>query len=350
MVQADWNIKFVTDWDEIYSESFQDRWLQWIENAVNSHVFFHPALCMAWIETYRPLRNLEPLLCIAENKSATVFLPLVLWKQNWKNAFRKIIIPVGYSDFDYHDPLANRSLIQGEWTSFYETLLNKLKHVADFDAIDLNGLTTEVCTAGWRQEKDIAPFTDLAGFRNSEEFLQSLKTSLRGDIRRQIRRISELGSLTLYEYTTVGEALEVLPHFLELHSARWPGAYKAPRFQENLVHHTSGAGILHFTSLKAGDKILSYHLGFEYKQRYYYYMPVIEPLYENLSPGKIHLYKLAEYAFNNGFTIFDHLRGDENYKAGWATDVKKLYGLSLENEPLVSRVKNKLYGLKTRLA
>lgn len=204
---VDWNIKFVTDWDEIYSPSFQAQWLNLVENAVNSHVFFHPALGMAWINTYRPLRNIQPLFCIAENSSAVVFLPLVLWKQNWKNAFRKTIVPVGYSDFDYHDPLTNRSLTTGELASFYETLLSELKSVTDFDAVDINGITAELKTAYWHEESDIAPFTCLADFSDPEDFLQSLKTSLRGDIRRQAGRINKLGNVTLHEYDTVDKAL-----------------------------------------------------------------------------------------------------------------------------------------------
>ena len=69
-----------------------------------AHVFFHPALCMAWLETYRPIRKLEPLFCIGDSNHNHFFLPLVLWRKNWKNAFQKVIVPVGYSDFDYHEP------------------------------------------------------------------------------------------------------------------------------------------------------------------------------------------------------------------------------------------------------
>lgn len=348
-MSSDWNIRFVTDWDEINSPEFQYQWLEWSETAVNSHVFFHPALSMAWIETYRPLRNLKPIFCIAENKSVVVFIPLVLWKQNWKNAFRKIIISTGYSDFDYHAPVASRSLTPAGWASFYQALLHELKAVADYDAIDLNGLTTEAYSEDMQEEQSAAPFTELAELSNSEDFLLSLKTSLRGDIRRQIRRINELGQLTLHEYTNTDEALDVLPQFLALHSSRWPGAYKAPGFHKNIIVHLEELGILHLTSLKSGEKILSYHLGFQYKKKYYYYMPATDRAFENLSPGKVHLFKLVEYAIDNKYNVFDHLRGDENYKTGWATSVRKLYRLNIQNKKTVSRIKNRFCDLKTKL-
>ena len=287
-----WRFSFVTDWETAFSENFSNEWNKYYENAVNSHVFFHPTLCMAWLETYRPIRKLKPLFCIAENDSVVLFMPLVLWTQNWKNAFRKIIVPVGYSDFDYHDPLVNQQLQPDDWASFYKSLTGALKSKVRFDAIEINGIRTEIIGDNWLKEKDVAPYSDLSCFNDSESFLQSLKTSLRGDIRRQIRRISEKGPLILYHYKTVDESLEVLPQFLKLHSRQWPNAYKAPGFHRNLISAGIESGIVDFTSLKCGEKILGYHLGFIYNNRYYYYMPATDHEFENLSPGKIHLYKL----------------------------------------------------------
>lgn len=79
-------------------------------------------------------------------------------------------------------------------------------------------------------------------------------------------------------------------------------------------------------------------------------MPVIDPVFENLSPGKIHLFRLVEYAINNGFAIFDHLRGDENYKTGWTNKTQKLYRFFVENGRPISKVKNTLCNLKAKLA
>lgn len=338
------------DWDEIYSSSFQAKWLQLAENGINSNVFFHPALCMAWIKTYKPLRNLTPLFCSGNNNGTSVFLPLVLWRQNWKNACRKVIVPVGYSDFDYHYPLTKGAIKPRGLSDFYRTLLHNLEQLVDYDSLDINGLIAESNLAAWKEELDIAPVTDLTSYGDTEDLLKSLKSSLRGDIRRQIKRSSVLGPIALYEYDMTDEALEVLPQFLRLHSNRWPKAYKAPEFHKNIIINTINKGLLHFSSLKAGDKILSYHLGFTFTERYYYYMPVIDPEFENLSPGKIHLFKLMEYAINNGFTVFDHLRGDENYKTGWTSNAQKLYRMSIHNEQLLSRIKNGICHLKAKLA
>lgn len=341
-----WNIRIITDWDEIYSPKFQDQWLQWSENAVNSHVFFHPALCMAWIETYRQIRKLEPLFCIAENEQCSFFFPLVLWRKNWKSAFQKVIVPVGYADFDYHEPLFSGVLDNATRTGLYSLVFDKIKCLFTFDEIQINGILTSVEENGWSKETDMVPFCELSSFQNGEEFLQSLTTSLRGDIRRQIRRMEGTGPIRLYQYTDPGKTIKVLPEFLKLHVERWPKAYKAPGFHENLLNRGLLSGTVHFTSLQIGENVVSYHLGFTYNRRYYYYMPAIDAEFENFSPGKIHLYKLMEYAIENGFHVFDHLRGDENYKSGWANDVQSLYEYNWRSGRISSRIKYKLLSVK----
>ncbi len=349
MGNTDWKIKFITDWDEIFSKSFQYQWLKYAENAVNSHVFFHPSLCMAWLETYRPIRKLKPLFCIAENNSVIIFMPLVLWTQNWKNALRRITITVGHSDFDYHDPIVNQQLQPDDWAYFYKSLTDALKLKEEFDAIEINGIRTEINDENWSKENDVAPFSDLKPFLNPDSFLQSLKASLRGDIRRQIRRISEKGPLILYHYKTVDESLDVLPQFLKLHSRQWPNAYKAPGFHRNLISAGIESGIVDFTSLKCGEKIFGYHLGFIYNNRYYYYMPATDHEFENLSPGKVHMYKLIEYAIERSCQIFDHLRGDENYKAGWTNDMQFLFKFSQKNTGIGSGIRNLAYSIKQKI-
>jgi hypothetical protein len=342
-------IEFVTDWKEIYSDSFQERWNNKFDELFNNQVFFHPSLCTAWLDTYRHIRKIDPLFCLAMKDDVEIFFPLVNWKQNWKNAHRKLIIPAGYSDFDYHDPVTSKELSQDEWNSFYSSLLSLLKLRFSFDSIHLNGIRTLINMDHWSPEKDIAPYCNLEKFNNIEQYLQSLSTSIRGDVRRQIRRIEEQGPLDLHQITDIPEALGELPVFLRYHSERWPKSYKAPGFHANLLKYGLGSGTVHFSVLKSGNEKISWHLGFMHNKTYYYYMPVINPLFEKFSPGKIHLLKLIEYSILNGFRVFDHLRGHENYKAGWTDSYSKLYAFKIVNNHPVSFSRELLCSIKNRL-
>jgi CelD/BcsL family acetyltransferase involved in cellulose biosynthesis len=344
-----WEIKFVRSFDEIQSGSFKAHWQKNIEKAEINHVFFHPSLCLGWLDAYRPIRKIEPLFCLAIRGDIQIFFPLVLWKQNWKNAYRKLIIPVGYSDFDYHDPIVSRDLSQEEWHSFYSVLLVYLKSGFNYDSIYLNGIHTAINKEHWSKEKDFAPYCNLEKFSNPEQYLKSLSTSLRGDIRRQIRRIEEQGPLDLQQISNIPEALGELPFFLKYHSEKWPGSYKAPGFHSNLLKYGLGSGTVNFSVLKCGSENISWHLGFMHNKTFYYYMPVINPLYEKYSPGKIHLFKLIEYSIINGYKIFDHLRGDENYKAGWTDSYSKLYAFKMVNNHPVSFSRELLCSIKNSL-
>jgi hypothetical protein len=104
-LKTHWKFHWLTRWEEIWDEGFVRQWQAWLDESPSAHVFFHPAMVKAWMETYLPLRDLLPCFLIAESAAHIVFFPLVFWRRNWKNAFQKLLIPVGYSDYDYHDPI-----------------------------------------------------------------------------------------------------------------------------------------------------------------------------------------------------------------------------------------------------
>lgn len=325
--------EWITDWEIILSPDFQLRWLSYYEQAVDSHVFFHPALCKAWIETYMPLRDISPLFCIATQADSIIFFPLVLWKQNWKNAYRRLLVPVGYSDFDYHDPLIinqTKKCIK----EFYATLLPELNKV-NYDKLIINGITSPGNETNWTKENEICPFCDLSLYAQKDDFLKSLKTSLRGDIKRQIKRLEESGVLSLHKADTA-----MLPDFLNYHSSRWPGAYKAPLFHHKLLVEGLKVAVVDFTVLKIDDIAISWHLGFSTTDRYYYYLPAINPDYASYSPGKIHLLYLMYNSIDRKQSVFDHLRGDENYKTGWTNSLQELYVYSAKKANVLSNIKN----------
>ncbi len=339
--------EWITDWDTIYSEEFQKQWLNWVETALNSHVFFHPDLCMAWIKTYRPIRDLKPLFCIAKMGGTTIFLPLVLWKQNWKNAFQNLIVPVGYSDFDYHDPLIlSTESLEKTANLFFNELLENLQEKYVFDLIHINGILIKVKNSSISLEKDIAPYAEIQKFQTSDDFLNSLKSKLRGDIRRQIRRLSEIENLHLINYQGKQLSTGTLDVFLSSHIKRWPNAYKAPLFHKNIIEAGLKNGIVHFSELKVGTETISWHLGFQFNKTFFYYMPTVDEKWQKFSPGKIHLFKLVEEAINNKLEIFDHLRGEENYKTGWTNNIQNLYQVNLESSKVTAKIKSKMIQLK----
>jgi hypothetical protein len=343
----------MTHWEEIWAPEFEQQWLTWLDQSLSAHVFYHPALIKAWLDTYLPLRHISPLFLVAESGESKVLFPLILWKRNWKNAFQNLLVPAGYADYDYHNPIVASQNpnelpdMVSFWNEFSEILLTK-KCPVKFDRFLLEGIchTAKNPQAETWTQNDFCPWLDLSPFQNPEDFLASLKKSLRGDLRRQERRVSETGVLQ-YEVFSSSQLekiqAELFP-FLSAHSQRWPEAYKAPYFHQKICEQGLKAGILHFSRITIDGISAAWHMGFVFKKRFYYYLPAHEERYQRFSPGKLILLKCIEDAIQKGIWVYDFLRGDESYKTGWTNQRLPLWTLQLDREDLMPKIRNKMVG------
>jgi CelD/BcsL family acetyltransferase involved in cellulose biosynthesis len=349
--QTVWQFHWLTDWREIWQEGFVQQWQEWLDSSFSAHVFFHPALAKAWIETYLPLRDLHPCFLIAESADHTVFLPLVLWHRNWKNAFQWLLIPVGCPDYDYHDPIVVGVKFTFTVDSFWRQFEQELRKTSPvkFDRLALDGIRKSLAPSSinmgnnmnWTRST-VCPWIDLSKFKSPEEFLPSLRTSLRQDLRRQQRRISETGEIQFLVFTeaTEVEAQQELSAFLIAHKRRWPMAYKAPHFHELLIKFGLPAKIVHFSTLRINGNALAWHLSFIYRDRIYSYMPAQEEAFGNLSPGKVLLLKCIEDSIARRLNVYDFLRGEESYKSIWTDKAESLWSFQLNRNYPISQIRN----------
>lgn len=318
------------------------------ESAQSEHVFFHPSIIDGWLDTYYPLQKLMPIYIKASNEVTDAYLPLVLWTKNWKNAFMRTIVAIGYSDFDYHDPI-----IVGEKPDkpairlFWRELIAFLESKYRFDSLSIDGITDSMAIGeGWEQG-EICPQLDLKDINDEDALMKFFKTSLRGDLRRQMRRLEEIGPLQFKEYCSWEEIpTETFNQFMRQHSLRWPNAYKAPRLHENILRYGLKAGIVHFSTLSVGDTEIAWHLGFTYNNHFYYYMPAGNQEFFKFSPTKIHLLFLVRRAIEQGYDVFDHLRGEENYKSGWSNSYKYVNTLTRTNHSIRAKITDSFLKVK----
>jgi CelD/BcsL family acetyltransferase involved in cellulose biosynthesis len=344
-----WKFRTIEGYDYLCEPKFRKEWQQLLDVGEHSHVFFTPDIVKAWLDTYIPLRDLRPILVIAESCDNISLLPLTIWRRNWKNAFMKMIVPIGFSDYDYHNPIFKISPDADSLKSYWLGLIDYLLLHYKYDIIRIDGITDSFISPSgldWHKS-EICPQLNLQNISNEVELMAFFKTSLRGDIRRQIRRLEELGELKYREFSSWDEIPKSTFHdFMCQHTLRWPHAYKAPHFHENLLKAGLGSGIVHFSVLSVGDKEIAWHLGFSYRGRYYYYMPAGNRDYFKFSPTKIHLYYLVKRAVENGYEVFDHLRGEENYKSGWSNDSFYVNSTIVYNQAYNSVLKRKVLEIR----
>lgn len=333
-----WTFEVCQNWESIWSNDYQTQWLHLLDISPHTHIFFYPPLVEVWMKTYLPIRNLTPIFIWGKKNDNEVFLPLVLWKKNWKNAFLKTIVPVGYSDYDYHEPIFKS--LPPDLIGFWDDLYSFLKTTYHPDEIDITGIREEFTskTSEWIKEEG-CPFLSLENIHSNEELMNFFKVNLRNDIRRRIRRLQEQGELHLKEYQSAQEVRTTFEKFMKEHCRKWPNAYKAPHFHENLLSDLLLNSNVHFSSLNLGNTPIAWHLGFSDKETYYYYMPVANHKYTAYSPVKIHLYYLLNRAIRMGYIKYDHLRGEENYKNGWSNGCDFVYHANWNNDKLTTKIK-----------
>ncbi len=85
------------------------------------------------------------------------------------------------------------------------------------------------------------------------------------------------------------------------------------------------SGIGHQSALLVGNTVVSAHLGYVGRGRFYYILPAYDPAYARYRPGHLLLRKLIDRSAQHGDTAFDFGSGDEAYKQSWADRRLPLY-------------------------
>lgn len=371
-----WSFDWITSWDLPGDLD--------LRGCADSHVFFQPELIRAWTETYRPLRRMEPRFLIArasaddeqetvhtppcfaqgatQGRQSTVFLPLVLDRGGWKDAWLRVLEPVGHNEFDYHDPIVSpggtwnaesgtrkvkENIMRSFWKTFQEEIGRKR---GEFDVFCLPrvresciGDISELQVSGFRfQPVEKAPFINLCNHASYEAFLASRSSNLRQGLKRKQRRLAERGAVQfkVYGREETDLALNALTDFRKNHEIRWPRAYRAAGLFENLIKHALPAGLLHLSTIECAGRPASWHVGFVHNNRFYWYMPAYDNTYSQFSPGLLHINSLIEECYRIGVTTFDFLRGEERYKYEWTGDQVTLYSLQMANAAPAAKIKS----------
>lgn len=139
-------VKLYRAWEEVDSSEFIEQWQGWIDEAPDAHVCYHPTILRAWTDTLRSLQHISLLYFVARLNGITFFLPLILWRRNWKNAFLRVIVPAGFPDFDYHDPIVSGHATQEDIDVFRALVEERFiaENKIKYDELSLSGMCIPV--------------------------------------------------------------------------------------------------------------------------------------------------------------------------------------------------------------
>lgn len=140
--------------------------------------------------------------------------------------------------------------------------------------------------------------------------------------RRRIRRLSSLGELKYTRCSTAEELQRYLPPFFAQYcdqragssAAKFLGRPEVRDFYSALARVMLPQGWLHFSVLECGGRPVSFHFGFEYGGRLYWYKPCYDPAVARMSPGKVLLSYLIRDALERNLDELDFTVGAEPFK------------------------------------
>ena len=162
-----------------------------------------------------------------------------------------------------------------------------------------------------------APYLRLPG--SWEEYLAGLDDRYRHEIQRKNRKAEEYFlPLDWYVVENSADLDQEVGEFLTLMSNNpLKEKFLTKAMTSQMI---SAAGIafqegwLQLAFLTIGDRKVAGYLNFDLNNRIWVYNSGIDPLFENLSPGWVLLSKLIQQAILDGKSVFDFMRGNEEYK------------------------------------
>ncbi|HBG47485.1 MAG TPA: hypothetical protein DDW94_10940 [Deltaproteobacteria bacterium] len=258
--------------------------------------------------------------------------PFCLRRASFKDFYGRIAETLSGRSADYGLPAIEKGFEATFVRSVIEDLMEKAgrRTLIEFPHLPLghpstSALASYIRESGMRtvESETVCPVLEFGADSASTE--RSWKRTHRADLRRQRRRLEEIGTLRLNIPGGKEEAVELLPSFFSMHTAEWRARrfnlkfldHRMRDFCGNLVDGLYGKG-LHFSFLSCGAEVISMHLGFLSHGWLLWYMPAYDTAFEKYSPGKVHLHMLTELGQRQGWKGIDFLQGDEAYKLQWS--------------------------------
>lgn len=148
-------------------------------------------------------------------------------------------------------------------------------------------------------------------------------------IRRHSKQLARLGDVVIDHLSDPGQIAPLLEAFFDQHVRRWastpyPSLFNRShnrRFYQEFVSRLGVSGDVVFTVLRVDGRAAAQHLGLRSTGHLLWYKPAFDVTLGRCSPGEVMLKSLVEFAQEQSFAAVDFTRGDEPFKARFASEI-----------------------------
>jgi CelD/BcsL family acetyltransferase involved in cellulose biosynthesis len=290
---------------------------------------------LAWQQAFPPKRLVA--VVARENSRLVGLLPMSLVRTDARGLY--FCQATTFAGGDYQSPVIASgagpdvlpALLDAALDYFGRRIVYRFASIPETD-LAARTLPSHLSSRGLTIAKQVqsAPRLSIGG-RTYGQIESTWSPSHRTDVRRQRKRLTAVGQLSLWRPQKLEDAQTFLEEFFVVHDEKWLSQGQPARFRDPaerrhftaIVNRMWGRG-LHLSALRCGDTNVSYGLGFFSDNWLQWYRPTYKTAYHNLSPGKVHIAMLLEEACENQWKGFDFLTGAEAYKLQWSNEVMRV--------------------------
>lgn len=333
-------------------------WTEALDASKENYVFQTYEYMSTWWKYFgQTQKNRELLLLLADDSGGiTGIAPLMMTKSLFFN--KSVIQFIGTDICDYMDFIIEPINYEKTFLKIIEYLSGlrflevDLKYIPEGSRMIQNSDNLQKKKRMHRKifQTDSCPYIHLQ--KDWQELVWGIKSKLRGEIKRNKKRLQERGDLVFKSHTREAPSNKNLEDYFDMHIKKWKSysktysqfQYKHWRgFITRLTSLMFDRGWLDFSYLELDKNMVACHFGFRYKDRLYYYIPTFDPGFASYSPTKILIMKMIEDSHHRGFKEFDFLRGREPYKMAWTRISRPIYNVFYYSEILPLRYSGFIY-------
>lgn len=330
----DFNVSILSD-PKTFT-ALQAEWLELLSRSVTNYVFQSPQFQAAW---WQALGEGELCIIAIRSKDTDQLAGLAPLYLHTNQDGQKELCFVGCVNVsDYLDILVDKDQQQ----AVYDCLAGFLTTAfTEWDRLFLCSLPENSPTRHWlqhsfsntsEQQQDVSPHILLPN--SWDEYLTSLNRKQRHELKRKFRRVQETEH-KLEVVTTEAEAQRVLPDFITLHRASssekkdfWDDNHL--KFFSAFIPAAAAAGWLKLYFLNIESTRVAAMLIFDYNNQFLLYNSGFDPSqFKHLSTGTVLTGYTIQEAVEQKKTVYDFLRGDEEYKFRFGAVAKPVFDVTV---------------------
>ena len=315
--------------------TLEQEWLQLLERSITNTIFQTPQFLRNWWETLGS-GTLQIVTVRDDSNVLRGIAPLFLQTNN--NNQQELCFVGCVNVSDYLDVVVDTEYEREVYAAFTTALTEKIEWEALFwcsipEASPTREFLKTQFPVAVETIQDVTPQITLP--TSWDEYLAALDRKQRHETKRKWRRLDELDHQ--FELITDEQtAASAVDEFIELHKASsaekrnfWNEAHLV--FFKKLIPDTARMGWLRLFFLNIEGKRVATMLAFDYNNKYDLYNSGFYPdLYKEVGTGTVLTAYTIKHAIENKKTIYDFLRGDEQYKFRLGAVSKNIYDIAIE--------------------